>query len=53
MDPATDYLGLDLKNPLVASASPLPTDLHDIRRTEDSGSPLLYYRRVSPGGLRH
>jgi dihydroorotate dehydrogenase (fumarate) len=38
MDLHTTYLGLNLKNPLVASASPLSRDLANIRRMEDSGA---------------
>lgn len=37
MDLATRYLGLTLKNPIVASASPLTIDLDNIRRIEDAG----------------
>jgi dihydroorotate dehydrogenase (fumarate) len=36
MDLTTHYMGLQLKNPLVASASPLNADLGNIRRLEDS-----------------
>jgi dihydroorotate dehydrogenase (fumarate) len=38
MDLRTKYLGLHLKNPLVASASPLSRDLTNIRRMEDAGA---------------
>jgi dihydroorotate dehydrogenase (fumarate) len=37
MDLTTRYLGLTLKNPMVASASPLTLDLDKIRRIEDAG----------------
>ncbi|MBZ5515842.1 MAG: dihydroorotate dehydrogenase-like protein [Acidobacteriia bacterium] len=37
VDLSTTYLGLKLKNPLVASASPLSEDLDKIRRMEDAG----------------
>jgi dihydroorotate dehydrogenase (fumarate) len=37
-DLATSYLGLTLKNPLVASASPLCEDIGNIRRMEDAGA---------------
>src|SRR5690242_19672360 len=36
-DLTTTYLGLHLKNPLVASASPLSKKLDQIRRLEDAG----------------
>lgn len=38
MDLSTRYLGLDLKNPLVASASPLALDIGNIRKLEDMGA---------------
>ena len=38
MDLRTNYLGLELKNPLVASPSPLSRDLGNIRRMEDAGA---------------
>jgi dihydroorotate dehydrogenase (fumarate) len=38
IDLTTTYLGLKLKNPLVASASPLSEDLGNIRRMEDAGA---------------
>ncbi len=37
MDLRTTYMGMDLKNPLVASASPLSRELDSIRRLEDAG----------------
>lgn len=37
MDLTTSYLGLTLKNPVVASASPLTIDVNNIRRIEDAG----------------
>ncbi len=38
MDLTTTYLGRKLKNPLVASASPLSRSLDNIRRLEDAGA---------------
>jgi len=38
MDLSTKYLGLALKNPLIASASTLGADLDNIRRLEDNGA---------------
>src|SRR5262245_2835355 len=35
---STSYLGLDLRSPLVASASPLCEDVGNIRRMEDAGA---------------
>jgi dihydroorotate dehydrogenase (fumarate) len=37
MDLSTKYLGLNLKNPVVASASPLTRELDNVRRMEDAG----------------
>jgi len=41
MDLTTNYMGLQLKNPLVASASPLSADLGNIRHLEDSGAAAI------------
>jgi dihydroorotate dehydrogenase (fumarate) len=38
MDLRTTYMGLELKNPIVASASPLSEKLDNIRRMEDAGA---------------
>jgi len=40
-DLTTTYLGLHLKNPLVASASPLSKKLETVRRIEDAGASAL------------
>ena len=37
-DLATTYLGLELKNPLVVSPSPLSEDISNVRQMEDSGA---------------
>jgi len=37
MDLKTKYLGMDLKNPVVHSASPLAEDMNKIRQMEDAG----------------
>jgi dihydroorotate dehydrogenase (fumarate) len=44
IDLKTRYLGLKIKNPLVASASPLSKKLTDIKKMEDAGiaSVVLY-----------
>jgi dihydroorotate dehydrogenase (fumarate) len=41
MDLTTNYMGRQLKNPLVASASPLSADLGNIRQLEDSGAAAI------------
>jgi dihydroorotate dehydrogenase (fumarate) len=38
MDLGTDYLGLTLRNPIIASASPLSADVSTIRQLEDFGA---------------
>jgi dihydroorotate dehydrogenase (fumarate) len=38
MDLTTRYLGLNLRTPLVPSASPLSDDLDNIKRMEDAGA---------------
>lgn len=38
MDLATTYLGLELKNPIVPSSSPLSRQLSSLRRLEDAGA---------------
>jgi dihydroorotate dehydrogenase (fumarate) len=42
MDLTTRYMGLQLKNPLVASASPLTGELDSLRRLEDAGAAALF-----------
>ena len=37
-DLSTTYLGLKLRNPLIASASPLTLNLGNIRALEDAGA---------------
>lgn len=54
MDLRTTYLGLDLKNPLVASAGPTSRTLDGIRRLEDSSTaavvlPSLFEEHCLPG----
>jgi dihydroorotate dehydrogenase (fumarate) len=41
MDLRTTYLGLELKNPLVASPSPLSRELANLRRMEDAGASAI------------
>ena len=41
MDLSTRYLGLELKHPIVASASPLSRTLEGIRRLEDAGASAI------------
>ncbi len=41
IDLTTKYLGLNLRTPLVVSASPLSQDIADIRRLEDAGASAI------------
>jgi dihydroorotate dehydrogenase (fumarate) len=41
VDLTTKYLGLDIKNPIVPSASPLPKSLDMARQMEDSGAAAI------------
>ncbi|MDZ7290864.1 MAG: dihydroorotate dehydrogenase-like protein [candidate division KSB1 bacterium] len=41
MDLTTTYLGMKLKNPLVASASPLSRTIDNIRKLEDAGASAI------------
>ena len=38
IDLSTSYIGLNLRNPLVASPSPLCEDIDNIRKMEDAGA---------------
>lgn len=42
----TTYLGLQLKNPVVASASPLSEDLGNIRKMEDAGAAAVVFHSL-------
>ena len=41
IDLSTSYLGLELRTPLVPSASPLSQEIDNIRRLEDAGAPAV------------
>ena len=53
MDLTTTYLGLPLKNPLVASASPLTRDIDSIRRLEDAGAAAVVLPSIFEEQIRH
>ena len=53
MDLTTTYLGLRLKNPLVASASPLTRDIDNIRRLEDAGAAAVVLPSIFEEQIRH
>jgi dihydroorotate dehydrogenase (fumarate) len=45
-DLTTTYLGLQLRNPLVASASPLSEDLDNVRKMEDAGAAAVVFHSL-------
>src|ERR1700733_5773916 len=58
MDLTTRYMGLPLKNPLVASASPLTGEPDNIRRLEDAGAaavvlPSLFQEDIEAEAARY
>jgi len=53
MDLATTYMGLQLKHPLVASASPLSGTLDGIRRLEDGGAAAVVMSSLFEESIRH
>jgi dihydroorotate dehydrogenase (fumarate) len=50
---STRYLGLELRNPLVASASPLNSELDNIRRLEDLGAAAVVLPSVFEEQVEH
>lgn len=46
MDLKTTYLGLDLKSPIVAGASPMVDNLDNVRRLEDAGTGAVVMRSL-------
>ena len=52
MDLRTTYMGLSLKNPLVASASPLSESVDKIKRMEDAGASAVVMFSVFEEQLR-
>jgi dihydroorotate dehydrogenase (fumarate) len=53
MDLTTSYLGLTLKNPLVAGASPLNADLDTIRRLEELGASAVVLPSIFEEQVEH
>ncbi len=58
MDLSTKYMGLTLRNPLVASASPLNNELGNIRALEDAGAgavvlPSIFAEQIDAEMHRH
>jgi dihydroorotate dehydrogenase (fumarate) len=46
IDLSTQYLGLELRNPLVVAASPLSNELSNLRQMEDSGAGAIVLRSL-------
>jgi dihydroorotate dehydrogenase (fumarate) len=53
MDLTTRYMGLTLKNPFVASASPLSESVDKIRRLEDNGAAAVVLFSLFEEQIRH
>ncbi len=53
MDLTTNYLGLRLKNPLVAGASPVSRDIGMVRQLEDSGIAAVVVHSVFQEQIEH
>ena len=53
MDVSTTYMGLSLKNPLVASASPLSKDPATVKRLEDAGAAAVVMYSLFEEQIRH
>jgi dihydroorotate dehydrogenase (fumarate) len=53
IDLSTNYLGLKLKNPLVASSSPMCGDVGNIRRLEDAGASAVVLQSLFEEQIDH
>jgi dihydroorotate dehydrogenase (fumarate) len=53
MELSTTYLGLRLKNPLIASASPLTAELDSLRELEDAGAAAVVLHSLFEEQLTH
>ncbi|MDJ0872747.1 MAG: dihydroorotate dehydrogenase-like protein, partial [Gammaproteobacteria bacterium] len=53
MDLQTTFMGLSLKHPIVASASPLSEDLDNIKRMEDAGAAAVVMFSLFEEQLKH
>jgi dihydroorotate dehydrogenase (fumarate) len=53
LDLSTTYLGLDLRNPLVASSSPLTRELDTLRRLEDAGTAAVVLPSLFEEQIEH
>jgi dihydroorotate dehydrogenase (fumarate) len=46
MDLSTSYPGMNLRTPLVPSASPLSRNIDDLKRLEDAGAPAVVFHSI-------
>ncbi len=53
MDLLTNYLGIDLKNPVVPGASPLSQDIDNIKKLEDAGAPAIVMYSLFEEQIEH
>ena len=53
IDLSTTYLGLKLKNPLVASSSPMCQDVGNMRRMEDAGAAAVVLQSLFEEQIEH
>jgi len=53
IDLTTHYLGMRLKNPLIASSSPLTSNLDDARRLEDAGAAAIVLPSLFEESIHH
>jgi dihydroorotate dehydrogenase (fumarate) len=53
MDLTTNYMGMELKNPLVVSASPLSEEIDNYRKMEDAGAAAVVNYSLFEEQIRH
>ena len=53
MDLSTTYMGLNLKNPIMAAASPLSEQVAGIRQLEDAGASAVVLRSLFEEQITH
>jgi dihydroorotate dehydrogenase (fumarate) len=42
----TEYMGMELKNPIIAGASPISSNMNDMKKLEDAGAAAIVYRSL-------
>ena len=42
----TNYMGLELKNPIIAASSPLTSNLDNIKKLEDAGAAAIVVKSI-------